>query len=73
MASPKIHTEKAFEEAIESHLLKKGGYIKGNPDDFNRELALDTKAIFAFLQESQPDAWEKSHSIHGRTYAFAFR
>lgn len=65
MASTKIHTEKAFEEAIESHLLKKGGYIKGNPDDFNRELALDTKTIFAFLQETQPEAWEKSQSIHG--------
>ncbi len=60
-----IHTEKAFEEAIESSLLQKGGYLKGNPDDFNRELALDTKTIFAFLQETQPEAWEKSHSIHG--------
>ena len=60
-----VHTEKAFEEAIESHLLKKGGYIKGNPDDFNRELALDTKAIFTFLQETQHEAWKKSLSIHG--------
>ncbi|CAG0973651.1 Type I restriction enzyme EcoR124II R protein [Methanosarcinales archaeon] len=61
-----IHTEKAFEEAIESSLLQKGGYLKGNPDDFNRELALDTKTIFAFLQESQPEAWEKSLGIHGK-------
>jgi len=60
-----IYTEKAFEEAIESSLLQKGGYIKGNPDDFNRELALDTKTIFVFLQESQPEAWEKSLAIHG--------
>jgi type I restriction enzyme R subunit len=65
MASTQIHTEKAFEEAIESHLLQKGGYIKGNPDDFNRELALDTKTIFAFLQKSQSEAWKKSLSIHG--------
>jgi len=60
-----VHTEKAFEEAIEKHLLEKGGYIKGDPDDFNRELALDTKMIFAFLQESQPEAWKKSLEIHG--------
>lgn len=60
-----ILTEKAFEEAIVSSLLQKGGYLKGNPDDFNRELALDTITIFAFLQESQPEAWEKSLSIHG--------
>jgi len=46
-----IHTEKSFEEAIESQLLEKGGYIKGNPDDY-RELALDTKTIFAFLQKA---------------------
>ncbi len=60
-----VHTEKAFEEAIESHMIEKCGYIKGNPDDFNRELALDTKTIFAYLQESQPEAWKKSVSIHG--------
>jgi type I restriction enzyme R subunit len=60
-----VHTEKAFEEAIESQLLEKSGYIKGDPGDFNRELALDTKTIFAFLQESQPEAWEKSLAIHG--------
>lgn len=65
MVSTQIHTEKAFEEAIESSLLHKGGYIKGNPDDFNRELALDTKTIFAFLKVSQPEAWEKSLAIHG--------
>lgn len=65
MVSTQIHTEKAFEEAIESHLLEKGGYIKANPEDFNRELALDTKTIFAFLQETQPEAWKKSLSIHG--------
>ena len=32
--------EKAFEEAIEEYLITKGGYIKGNPKNFNRELAL---------------------------------
>lgn len=60
-----VHTEKAFEEDIESSLLEKGGYIKGSPDDFNRELALDIKTIFTFLQESQPEAWKKSLEIHG--------
>lgn len=65
MTLSRIHTEKAFEEAIEKHLFEKGGYIKGSPNDFNRELALDTKMIFAFLQESQPEAWKKSLEIHG--------
>ncbi len=65
MTSAKIHTELVFEEAIENHLLEKSGYIKGDPADFSREHALDTKTIFAFLQESQPEAWKKSLSIHG--------
>ena len=34
-----IHTEKAFEDAIEAHLLQYGGYTKGNPQDFKRDLA----------------------------------
>ncbi|CAG0991897.1 hypothetical protein METP3_02703 [Methanosarcinales archaeon] len=44
--------------------------VINNPDDFNRELALDTKTIFAFLQESQPQAWEKSLVIHGKGLDF---
>jgi type I restriction enzyme R subunit len=63
--STQIHTEKAFEEAIEYHLLEEGGYHKGNPDEFDRELALDKGVMLSFLKESQPDKWEKSVSIHG--------
>ncbi len=62
---PKIYDEKAFEDAIENSLLEKGGYIKGNPEDFNREMALDPKAIISFIKESQPKAWEKLENIHG--------
>jgi type I restriction enzyme R subunit len=63
--STQIHTEKAFEEAIEYHLIEEGGYQKGNPDEFDRELALDMGVMLSFLKESQPDKWEKSVSIHG--------
>lgn len=59
------YTEKAFEEAIEYHLVEKGGYRKGNPANFDRELALDKGVLFSFLKDSQPDKWEKSVSIHG--------
>ncbi len=65
MTATQIHTEKAFEEAIESHLLENGGYIKGDPADFDRELALDKDVLFGFLKETQPNKWEKSLSIHG--------
>ena len=33
--------EIAFEEAIENHLLNKGGYIKGKPDQFDPKIVLD--------------------------------
>lgn len=53
MNNPNITTDQAFEEAIEKSLLEKGGYVKGNPSDFSRELAFDSKTLFAFLQETQ--------------------
>lgn len=65
MNNPKITTEQAFEEAIEKSLIEKGGYTKGDPSDFSRELAFDPKAIFAFLKDSQPQSWKKLSEIHG--------
>lgn len=59
------HTEKGFENAIETHLVKYGGYHKGDPSNFNRELAMDTVTLFKFIQESQPKQWEKLRKIHG--------
>ena len=51
--------EITFEREIEYSLLDHGGYIKGNPRDYNREFAVDTKLLFRFLQESQPAEWAK--------------
>ncbi len=65
MDSPRTTTEQAFEEAIEKSLIEKGGYVKGDPSDFSRELAFDSKAIFAFLKDTQPQSWEKLSEIHG--------
>ncbi len=33
-----ITNEKAFEESIEQSLIQHGGYVKGNPADFDRVL-----------------------------------
>jgi len=65
MNDPTITTEQAFEEAIEKSLIEKGGYAKGDPSDFSRELAFDPKAIFAFFKDSQPQSWKKLSEIHG--------
>src|SRR5579859_3943891 len=64
MINESITKEKAFEDAIEYSLLEKGGYELGNPKDFTRELALDTKILFAFIKDTQLEAWEKLSSIH---------
>jgi len=59
------HTEQTFEEAIEYELLTNGGYVKGDPDTFDREIAIDTPVFITFLKQSQPDKWEKLLTIHG--------
>lgn len=62
MTSP--HLEKAFENAIELSLLTSGGWKKGDPNDFNRELALVPSDLFAFIRETQPDLWKDLATQH---------
>ena len=50
------YTEKRFEQDIEEFLTTRGGYIKGNPKAFNRELALDVDTFVSFIKTSQPKA-----------------
>ena len=61
-----ITNEKAFETAIEDFLTgkDKGGFLKGNAKDFNKEIALDTDVLFSFIKESQPNEWKKLSGIH---------
>lgn len=63
MSDFKIHTEEAFEDAIEQVLLH-SGYQKGNPLDFHREFAVDTVKLLGFLRSSQPEKWERLKTIH---------
>ncbi len=58
-------TEKAFEELIEENLIKNGGYIKGDPEKYNRELALDVEILLTFIKNTQKKEWEKLVIIHG--------
>jgi type I restriction enzyme R subunit len=61
----RLHTEKAFEEAIEAALLSpEGGWQKGEAAQFNRQLALDENVLFAFIAESQPAEWKRLEAIH---------
>lgn len=51
-------SEKAFETAIEYSLTTKGGYIQGNPIEFNAALGMDTRTVLRFIQTTQCRAWE---------------
>lgn len=59
-----IHTELTFEAAIEESLLENGGYIKGYSEDFDAQLGIFPKYVIAFIQSSQPTAWDKISNIH---------
>lgn len=57
--------ERAFEEAIEQSLITRGGYEKGDPEKFDRCLALDKGVLFRFLKSTQKVTWDALASIHG--------
>ena len=60
-----IINEKAFEEAIEQSLITRGGYVKGDPAQFDRTLAIDVATLFNFIKDTQKDEWDKLAQVHG--------
>ena len=49
--------ERRFEEDIESYLLSiDGGYVKGNPKDFDREYALNKKDLSMYWHPDRTGA-----------------
>jgi type I restriction enzyme R subunit len=59
--------EEHFEDAIEGSLLARG-YVKGDRDLFDRVLALDPAALFAFFEETQAKELARLKEIHGEAY-----
>ena len=47
-----MHSEYYFEQAIEQSLTTDGGYVKGNPKDYDPRIALFPKDVAAFIQET---------------------
>lgn len=60
------YIERAFETAIEEHVLGHG-WLKGNPDHFDRELALDPHHVIGFIADTQPEVWADLQKQHGAT------
>ena len=51
-------SEKGLEAMIVGDLCTNGGYVQGNPSDYNRDVAVDVVQLLAFLKATQPDAVE---------------
>lgn len=51
--------EAQFESDIEDFLIHHGGYEKGNPQRFDRALALDRDTFLDFIRTTQPHAWKR--------------
>ena len=61
-----IHTEINFENAICEHLASHGWlYADGDASRYDRARALFPDDVIAWLQESQPDAWDAATKNHG--------
>ena len=51
-------SETGLEALIVQSLIDEGGYIAGDPKDYDRDHAIDTAQLFAFLNATQPEAVE---------------
>lgn len=60
---PGQHTEKAFETAIEQHLISTEGYIQGTKENFDPERSIFPAEVISFIQATQPKEWEYLENI----------
>ena len=51
-------SERGLESIIVSSLVEEAGYAQGDPQDFDREHAVDLVKLLQFLAATQPDAYE---------------
>ncbi len=58
-------TERAFESYVETILLSRAGWGKGDLADWDADRALFSPSIFAFIQDTQPKLWEEMRKLHG--------
>ncbi len=59
-----MHTEAAFEAAIEAHLLA-NGWAQGTASHYRRDLGLDTAVLFEFIGATQAKEWDRLVGLHG--------
>jgi type I restriction enzyme, R subunit len=59
-----IHTETAFEQVIEAHLLSHG-YAPLSPKKFDCDRALFPDTAIRFIRQTQPKEWDRLEQLHG--------
>src|SRR3989304_235639 len=55
---PTDTSEKGLESIIVASLLDEAGYVQGDPQDYDREHAVDLAKLLQFLASTQPDGYK---------------
>ena len=55
---PTDTSEKGLESIIVASLVEEAGYVQGDPQDYDREHAVDRAKLLQFLSATQPDTYE---------------
>ncbi len=55
---PTDTSEKGLETIIVTSLVNQGGYVQGDPQDYDREHAVDLDKLLKFLSATQPGSYE---------------
>lgn len=53
---------------LETYIIKKlveNGWVEGKPENYDRHLALYTEDVITWVQNTQPEAWERIKRVHG--------
>ncbi|MCM1122648.1 MAG: DEAD/DEAH box helicase family protein [Eubacterium sp.] len=57
--------EKRFESDIESYMLSKGGFTRGDQKTYDREKAIDLPTLIGFVKKTQPKQWARYERNYG--------
>lgn len=58
-AASSAHKEVVLEAHLVARLVGEQGYVEREPEDFDRDLALDRELVLRFIRGTQPEEWSK--------------
>ena len=62
---PEQTSERAFETYVEEILLTKGGWNRGDLNDWDKQRAIFPHQVASFIAEAQPKLWGDMRALHG--------